>query len=78
MTADTLEQELKALPEEERAKIIKTVLNGLSPRMVKTLERQMRRLAHPEIPDDVWIGFEEAEDGLGLEVKEEHFYNPPV
>ena len=44
-----------------------------SPPALKTLERQLRRLAHPEVPEDVWTGFEEAEDGLGMDIKDEHF-----
>jgi hypothetical protein len=30
------------------------------------------------VPEDVWIGFEEAEDGCGLEVRDGHFERPPV
>jgi hypothetical protein len=42
------------------------------------VERQVRRCAHPEAPEDVWIGFEEAEDGRGIEVREGHFERPPI
>ena len=78
MTADILENELKILPEAERARIIGGALQELSPTTLKSLERQLRRCAHPEVREDVWIGFEEAEDGLGLEVRDEHFERPPV
>ncbi len=73
-----LEHELKALPEAERAQIISDALPSLSPGTLKGLERRMRRAAHPEVPEDVWIGFEEAEDGRGIEIKDEHFEHPPV
>ena len=78
MTAATLEKELKALPEAERTKVISTALQELSPQTIKTLERRVRRLAHPEVPEDVWVGFEEADDGKGIEMKDEHFDKPPV
>jgi hypothetical protein len=78
MTADTLENELKTLPEAERARIIRGALQELSPATIKALERQLRRFAHPDVPEDVWTGFEEAEDGRGIEVRDEHFKHPPV
>ena len=78
MTAIALERELKILPEPERSRIISEALRGLSPSTIKTLERRLRRLAHPEVPEDVWIGFEEAEDGEGVEIKDEHFERPPA
>jgi hypothetical protein len=78
MTAEILENELKTLPEEERARIIRRTLQGLSPDMLKALERQLRRFAHPEVPEEVWTGFEEAEDGRGIEIRDEHFERPPV
>ena len=77
MTATVVERELKALPEAARAKIIGATITELSPAKLKTLERQLRRLAHPEVPADVWAGFEEAEDGLGTQIKDEHFAQPP-
>jgi hypothetical protein len=78
MRADILENELKTLPEEERARIIRGALQELSLSTLKALERQLRRCAHPEVPEDVWIGFEEAEDGRGIEVRDEHFERPPI
>lgn len=78
MTTAILENELKALPEAERTRVISEALRELSPTTIKTLERRLRRLAHPEVPEDVWTGFEEAEDGQGVEIKDEHFAHPPV
>jgi hypothetical protein len=78
MTADILENELKTLPEAERTRIIRGALQELSPSALKALERQLRRFAHPEVPEDVWTGFEEAEDGRGIEVRDEHFEHPPI
>jgi hypothetical protein len=78
MRASKLEHELRTLPEVERAQVIRAALLELSPQALRDLERQLRRLAHPEVPEDVWIGFEEAEDGRGIEIREEHFDHPPV
>ena len=78
MTANVLEQELKTLPEAERAQVIRAAMRELSPAALKVLERQVRRLAHPEVPEDVWTGFEEAEDGRGIEIRDEHFDQPPA
>ena len=78
MTVEILENELETLPEMERARIIGGALQELSPPTLKTLERQLRRCAHPEVPENVWTGFEEAEDGRGIEVRNEHFERPPV
>jgi hypothetical protein len=78
MTVDILENELKTLPETERAGIISRSLQELSPTALKALERQLRRFAHPEVPEDVWTGFEEAEDGRGMVIRDEHFKRPPV
>ena len=78
MTANTLENELKSLPEAERTQVIRAALQELSPPALKAMERQLRRFAHPEVPEDVWIGFEESEDGQGIEIQDEHFEHPPV
>ncbi len=77
MTTTVLGRELKALPETERAKVIGAALREMSPDNLKAIERELRRLAHPEVPEDVWAGFEEAEDGNSVEIKDEHFARPP-
>jgi hypothetical protein len=78
MTVSMLENELKTLPEADRAKVIRTALRQLSPSALKALERELRRFAHPEVPEDVWVGFEEAEDGRGVEIRDEDFQHPPA
>jgi hypothetical protein len=35
-------------------------------------------MENPEVPEEVWESFEEAEDGKGIEIRDEHFVNPPV
>ena len=50
---------------------------GQDDRRYKTTERLLRRLEHPEIAEEVWEGFEQCEDGQSIEMKDEHFVNPP-
>ncbi len=78
VTAEILENELKTLSEAERSRIISGAIQDLSPQALRELERKLRRFAHPEVPEDVWTGFEEAEDGRGIEIRDEHFEQPPV
>jgi hypothetical protein len=78
MTTTALKRQLQSLPEAERSNVIRAALPKLSPAALKTIERQLRRLAHPEVPEDVWVGFEEAEDGSGMVMEDKHFTNPPA
>jgi hypothetical protein len=38
----------------------------------------LRGLENPDIPEDVWQGFEEYEDSKGIEMTDEHFWPSPV
>ena len=78
MTATKLANELKAVPAKERAKMLSAALCDLYPKSGKFFERLVRRVEHPEIPEDIWQGFEECEDGKAIEMKEEHFDQPPL
>jgi hypothetical protein len=42
------------------------------------VERLLRRLQHPDVPEDVWEGFEECADGKAIEMQDEHFARLPV
>ncbi len=78
MSATEMIDELTAMPEEMRHQTLKAILGRLYPEAKKTIDRMLRRIEHPEVPEDVWVGFEEAEDGNGIEVRDEHFTNPPA
>jgi hypothetical protein len=54
---------IEALPESERVKVAQETLRHLSAEDLKAVERTLRRLAHPEVPEEVWEGYEDAEDG---------------
>lgn len=63
-------RELESLPPAERAEVIKGVLVDLWPESGKAVERLIRRLENPDIPEDVWRGIEEAEDGQFIDMDE--------
>jgi hypothetical protein len=78
MSASEFIEQLSTLPDAERQQTLRAILERLYPAETKSIERFMRRIEHPEIPEDVWEGFEEAEDGNGIEIRDEHFDNPPA
>ncbi len=63
MSAAEILAELPTLSDAERAQIAEQSLRQLDPELLKLVERRLRRLAHPEVPDEVWEGIEDAEDG---------------
>ena len=63
MTTTKMIAELAAMPEEERQKTVRAILAGLYPDGKKVVDRMLRRMENPDIPEDVWRGIEEAEDG---------------
>lgn len=78
MSTSEMIREFEGMPAEERHGVLRTLLARLYPRCEKSIERLLRRIEHPEVPEDVWEGFEEAEDGRGIEMRDEHFDNPPA
>jgi hypothetical protein len=69
MSAAERVKELKALPPSKRANVTKRILKSLYPHD-KRVERLVRRLENPDIPDDVWRGIEVAEDGKLIDMDE--------
>ena len=78
MSATQIVTELEEMPAEARGQVVRSVLAKLYPQSAKSIERLWRRIEHPEVPEDVWEGFEEAEDGKGIEMRDEHFAQPPA
>ncbi len=78
MSTAKLTKELAALPEAERLRILRETLRELYPHSDKAIERLLRRLENPDVPEDFWEGLEQAEDGKALDVRDEHFSKPPV
>jgi hypothetical protein len=68
MSTAEIFKELESLPRPERADVAKRILQGLCADR-KAVERVMRRIENPDVPEDVWRGIEDAEDGrmVGME-----------
>jgi len=63
MTATTLANELRAVPDPERGHVIGAALQSIYPQSGRVIERMIRRIENPDIPEDVWRGIEDAEAG---------------
>lgn len=73
MTAAEIIKEIKALSREEQSRVLTQAIEEVSAHerkeIAKLLQRVQRRLEHPEIPEDVWEGFEQAEDGRTVDME---------
>ncbi len=55
--------EIEGLPPAERVQVAQETLRRLNAEDLKIVERTLRRLAHPDVPEEIWEGYEDAEDG---------------
>lgn len=62
MSVQELIKEFKALPSEDRSKV----------------QKFFYELESSQIPDSFWRGLQEADEGKVMELREEHFDNPPA
>src|SRR5256885_12699678 len=69
MSAEQIIEEIKALTPGERAEVFKKTLPSICPQSSKAIERLLRRLENPDIPEDVWRGIEDAEDGRFVDME---------
>jgi len=63
MSAAEVIAQIEALPKAERVAVAKEALHHLDPADLKIVERTLRRLAHPDVPEEVWEGYEDYEEG---------------
>ena len=77
MSASEILKELESLPRPERTRVAKRVLETRCPE-TKTVERLVRRVENPDIPEDVWRGIEDAEDGRTVEMETALRDQPPA
>ena len=56
MSAAEVIAEIQTLTPAERASVIEKTLPQLSVEQLKLIDRQLRRLANPEVPDSFWDG----------------------
>ena len=84
MTAAQIIKEIKALPRDEQYRVLTEAIGEVAAHerkeITKLLQRVQRRLQHPEVPEDVWEGFEQAEDGklVDLDTTLTQPYPPPA
>ena len=69
--------EIEVLPESERAAVAEAALKKLPPERLLGFERLLRRLAHPDVPEEVWRGFEDCEEGRTVDMETALFEDPP-
>jgi hypothetical protein len=77
MSAADIEKQLESLPRPERAKIAMRLLFSLGPDKRQAVERLMRRIENPDVPEDVWRGIEDAEDGRLADMETALAQKPP-
>jgi hypothetical protein len=77
MTAAQLLEELNTLPRPERARVVEQTLRQWSFEERKPIERLIRRLQHPDVPESFWEGVEDHEDGRTVEMETALRETPP-
>ena len=77
MTATTLANELRAVPDPERGHVIGAALQSIYPQSGRVIERMIRRIENPDIPEDVWRGIEDAEAGRLVDMETAMTEAPP-
>ena len=74
-TVDIL-KEVEALPRPERAGVAKRILQTLCGD-ANVVERLMRRVENADVPEEVWRGIEDAEDGRLVDMETALYQQPP-
>jgi hypothetical protein len=80
MSLAEMTEELPKLSSTERIALITSCLKLLSKEagsQKKIFERLLRRLENPDIPEDVWFGFEDTEDGRVVDMETALSETPP-
>jgi len=69
MTATQVIAELKVLPLSERARVLEATIRDMAPEERRSLERFLRRVQYPDVPEAFWQGVEDHEDGRVVEME---------
>jgi septation ring formation regulator EzrA len=77
MSAAEILAELPTLSDAERAQIAEQSLRQLDPELLKLIDRKLRRIAHPEVPEEFWEGLEDMEDGRTADMETALHEDPP-
>ena len=70
MNATDIIRQTETLPASEKLDVMRHWLDqfGSDQQQRKVIQRLLQRLEHPEVPEDVWKGFEECEDGQTMDL----------
>jgi hypothetical protein len=77
VTAAQLLEQIKGLPATERTYVVEQAVRQLTAEERKPIERLLRRLQHPDIPESFWEGVEDHEDGGVVEMETALRETPP-
>ena len=77
MTASMLANELRTVPDPERGNVIGAALRAIYPHSGRVIDRMIRRIENPDIPEDVWRGIEDAEAGRLVDMETAMTDAPP-
>jgi hypothetical protein len=69
MTAAQILQEFNTLAKPERARVVEQAMRQLTTEERKPIERLIRRLQHPDVPESFWEGVEDHEDGRTVDME---------
>ncbi len=80
MTATEIIRESESLPLPDKLSVIRHWAETMKPgrgESRKAVERLLRRLENPDVPEDVWRGIEDAEDGRVVDLEAALTQKPP-
>ena len=77
MTTDQLLEQIKTLPAQERSHVVEEAIRQLTAEERKSIERLLRRLQHPDVPESFWAGVEDHEDGRTVDMETALHETPP-
>jgi hypothetical protein len=69
VTASEVINEIKTLPSQDRARVVEETLRNLAPEERRSVERLLRRLQHPEVPEAFWQGVEDHEEDRTVDME---------
>ena len=77
MTAAQILQEFNTLPISEQAHVVEQTLRQLTAEDRKPIERLIRRLQHPDVPESFWEGVEDHEADRTVDMETALRETPP-
>jgi len=77
VTTAELIEEIKALSVTDRTRVVEEAIRHSTPETRKSIERLLRRLQHPDVPESFWQGVEDHEDGRTVDMETALRGTPP-